>query len=633
MSTLQPDRRAAALGALKRFFVFPSFRPGQGTLVDAVLAGRDCLGVMPTGAGKSVCYQVPASLMPGVSLVISPLVSLMRDQVDGLEGSGIPAVCVNSTQSPEERSAALSAAAHGRCRLLYVAPERLADPRFRAFAARASIGVVAVDEAHCISQWGQDFRPAYLRIRDFIDALPVRPVVAAFTATATRRVRRDIIAKLGLREPKCVVTGFDRPNLFLDVIRLPDARKNAWICRYVIGNPQDSGIVYCATRNQTDRVAELLQSRGVTAVAYHAGMLPEDRTRSQRAFVTDEARVVVATNAFGMGIDKSNVRFVIHYSLPESVEAYYQEAGRAGRDGLPSRCTLLWNDSDIATRRRLMNLDSGEGGMQAPDQLQVLRTSRRRLLNGMISYCRTTECLHRYILRYFGEESGADVCASCSNCTGTVETSDVTDIARSISRCVHDVGQRVGAGKIAKILKGSRSRGLDYLHASAMPSFGALNGQPEARIRDVIGQMTADGLLKVTEGRLPIVCFGPLAARTVDPGFHYEIKRVHRRAERDSVIAPVSGAQAEAAGGHVPSAGEERLFEHLRELRLQIAREIGKPPYIVFSDRTLRDMCRIRPLTDAQFLTVSGVGEHKLRLYGRRFIQVVAAEVGVGARA
>ena len=384
----------AALEALTRYFGYDSFRPGQQGIVEALLAGRDVLGVMPTGAGKSVCYQIPAALSPGMTLVISPLISLMRDQVDALNDLGLPAAFINTTQTPDEQAMVFAQAAAGQIKLLYVAPERLETGRFRDFAARTPISLIAVDEAHCVSQWGQDFRSSYLGIGDFIAGLPQRPPVGAFTATATERVRRDIVGLLGLRNPAVTVTGFDRPNLYFDVVKLETKYKAAWVARYVADHPDESGIVYCATRKTTEALTDTLNQMGHPAVAYHGGMSPDAREAAQRDFITDKVPVVVATNAFGMGIDKSNVRYVIHHNLPESIEAYYQEAGRAGRDGEPSRCTLLWNESDIVTRRRLLDNDY-ENERLTPEEQEIVRQSKRRLLDGMVGYCRTTDCLHR----------------------------------------------------------------------------------------------------------------------------------------------------------------------------------------------------------------------------------------------
>ena len=659
--------QVAALGALKRYFGYDSFRPGQSGLVDAILAGRDVLGVMPTGAGKSVCYQIPATLLPGVTIVISPLISLMRDQVDALNDAGIPAAYVNTTQGGDEQAMVLAQAAQGDIKLLYVAPERLETERFRNFATRVPISLVAVDEAHCVSQWGQDFRSSYLGIGEFIAGLPARPTVAAFTATDTERVRRDIIGILGLNAPQVTVTGFDRENLYFDVLKIETKYKAAWVARYVAEHPDESGIVYCATRKETEALAAALNHTvpalrgaaggsaadsvmrdGPAAVAYHGGMPADVRNQAQRDFVTDAVPVVVATNAFGMGIDKSNVRYVIHHNMPESIEAYYQEAGRAGRDGEPSRCTLLWNESDIVTRRRLLDMDNDNERL-TPEERETVRMSKRRLLDGMIGYCRTTDCLHVYMTRYFGENTPrTGTCTGgCTNCDSTFETRDVTDIARSISRCVHDamydyddqgrptcgpVRQGLGSGKIVAILRGSKAKDLIARHLDRCPSYGRLHDAPEARIRDVLSQMATDGFLSIAEGRLPIVGFGQRAAETVAPEFRYEIKRVERKAagagtgvtSRTDSSSKSAASDGPALGSYAPDDENETLFQKLRELRLSIARENSLPPYMVFNDRTLRDMARLRPITDAQFLAVNGVGDSKLAKYGKRFMEAIA---------
>ena len=659
--------QVAALGALKRYFGYDSFRPGQSGLVDAILAGRDVLGVMPTGAGKSVCYQIPATLLPGVTIVISPLISLMRDQVDALNAAGIPAAYVNTTQGGDEQAMVLAQAAQGDIKLLYVAPERLETERFRNFATRVPISLVAVDEAHCVSQWGQDFRSSYLGIGEFIAGLPARPTVAAFTATATERVRCDIIGILGLNAPQVTVTGFDRENLYFDVLKIETKYKAAWVARYVAEHPDESGIVYCATRKETEALAAALNHTvpalrgaaggsaadsvmrdGPVAVAYHGGMPADVRNQAQRDFVTDAVPVVVATNAFGMGIDKSNVRYVIHHNMPESIEAYYQEAGRAGRDGEPSRCTLLWNESDIVTRRRLLDMDNDNERL-TPEERETVRMSKRRLLDGMIGYCRTTDCLHVYMTRYFGENTPrTGICTGgCTNCDSTFETLDVTDIARSISRCVHDamydyddqgrptcgpVRQGLGSGKIVAILRGSKAKDLIARHLDRCPSYGRLHDAPEARIRDVLSQMATDGFLSIAEGRLPIVGFGQRAAETVAPEFRYEIKRVERKAagagtgvtSRTDSSSKSAASDGPALGSYAPDDENETLFQKLRELRLSIARENSLPPYMVFNDRTLRDMARLRPITDAQFLAVNGVGDSKLAKYGKRFMEAIA---------
>jgi ATP-dependent DNA helicase RecQ len=649
-----------SLEALKQYFGYDSFREGQSGLVNAILAGHDVLGVMPTGAGKSICYQVPATMLPGLTIVISPLISLMRDQVDALNDVGIKAAFINTTQGIDEQGMVFAQARRGDVKMLYVAPERLETDRFRDFAAHMNISLITVDEAHWFAQWGQDFRSSYLGIGEFIASLPTRPTVAAFTATATEKVRRDIVRLLGLKEPEITVTGFDRTNLYFDIINMPTKRKNAWICEYAAKHSDESGVVYCATRKETEALTDELNRRGLRAVAYHGGMSADARDRAQRDFVTDRVPLVVATNAFGMGIDKSNVRYVIHHNMPESIEAYYQEAGRAGRDGEPGRCTLLWNESDIVTRRRLLDMDS-ENERLTPEERDIVRHSHRRLLNAMIGYCRTTDCLHRYIVRYFADPDSVGVddtddggvaaeqaeeafsdgkhkenCGNCSNCESTFETIDVSDVARAVSRCVHDIHQSFGMGKIVSVLRGSKAQDLLVRGLDRVPSYAALHDVPDARIRDVINQMVTDGYLSVSEGRLPVVGFGPRAAQTVRPDFHYEIKRVHRKpmveqssgSSFGSYDADVENAAASRTGkvsrDEVEfNENDEALFQKFRELRRTIAQEIGKPPYIVFSDKTLRDMARIKPVTDAQFLAVNGVGENKLHLYGPRFMEVV----------
>ena len=639
------DWSQAALNQLDKAGGYKSFRPGQLEAVNTILNDRDLVAVMPTGSGKSVCYQLPAMREGHLALVVSPLRALMRDQVQALQARGVAAALIDSGVTPKQRQSIYAMAHGGGLRILYVAPERLFADDFLFFSQSTRIDLIAVDEAHCVLQWGHDFRPNYLKIGEFIAGLPTRPTVAAFTATATERVRRDIVSILGLHTPSITVTGFDRPNLYFDVISMPRKDKASWVASYIASHPDESGIVYCATRKETEALAESLNSAvaelraaggadvsdiGTIAVAYHGGMSADAREKAQRDFVTDRVPVVVATNAFGMGIDKSNVRFVIHHNMPESIEAYYQEAGRAGRDGEPSRCTLLWNESDIVTRRRLLDSDY-ENERLTPEEQEAVRASKRRLLDAMVGYCRTTDCLHAYMTRYFGETAGAAAktdgkcVGGCANCEHTFETTDVTDIARAVSRCVHDVNQHVGSGKIVKVLRGSKAQNLSYLNPESLPSFGMLDEVPEARIRDVLSQMATDGFLTIAEGRLPIVGFGPRAAETVAPEFHYDIKKIKRADARARRTPDVS---TPAVGSYVPDDGDEALFQKLRALRLDIARELGKPPYIVFSDKTLRDMVRVKPITDDQFLAVNGVGESKLKQYGERFMAAIREDSG-----
>ncbi len=660
--------------ALKDHFGYDAFRPGQQGVVEAILAGRDALAVMPTGAGKSVCYQVPGIVMEGLALVVSPLVSLMGDQVRALLDAGVRGAYLNSTLTPGQQATVLRRALAGAYQIMYVAPERLADPRFLEFAREAAIPLVAVDEAHCVSQWGQDFRPSYLAIGDFIEQLSARPVVAAFTATATERVRRDIVRLLDLRDPYGVVTGFDRPNLYFGVERLEPKRKLAWIGSYALAHPGDSGIVYCSTRKDTDKVHAALVAAGVRAARYHAGMPAAERAESQRAFIADDALVMVATNAFGMGIDKSNVRYVIHHNMPGSIEAYYQEAGRAGRDGEPSTCMLLWSDGDVSTCRFFIEQESSNEEL-SPEETDAVRASRRRLLEAMVGYCHTTGCLRRYILDYFGEQSSQDVrnasekgpgaedcgesptkrpagreeglepqdpapgpfaasssseCrqaagACCSNCEGAFDAVDVTELARAVMRCVQELRGRFGKGMVVDVLRGSKSAKVLDLHLDEVASYHTVDASV-AQVKEVVELLAAGDYLAITEGTYPTVGLGPRAREAADDGFSLSMKKVVRKAERVRGVEAGAG-RAFGASGTVAASGEAdpELFERLRTLRKRLADEAGVPPYIVFSDATLRDMCAKRPATEDEFLDVSGVGATKLARYGEAFLAELAA--------
>ncbi len=621
---------AAAHAALKQHFGYDAFRPGQGSLVQALLSGRDVLGVMPTGAGKSICYQVPGVVLPGLTLVVSPLVSLMGDQVRALLEAGVRGSYLNSTLTPGQQNTVMRRALAGSYDIMYVAPERLADQRFIEFAAQADIPLVAVDEAHCVSQWGQDFRPAYLGIGEFIAALPKRPVVAALTATATQRVREDIAALLGLRNPFTVVTGFDRPNLHFSVEQLAGKRKLARVVSYALDHAQDSGIVYCSTRKDVEKVQEALAAAGVNAVRYHAGLSVEERTSSQAAFVADDAPVMVATNAFGMGIDKSNVRYVVHHNMPGSLEAYYQEAGRAGRDGEPSECLLLWNDSDIGTCRYFIEQEV-ENEALSPEERQLVRASQRRLLAAMTGYCLTTRCLRRHILEYFGDGDAKD-CGNCFNCEGGFEAVDVTQQARAVMRCVQELRGRYGKAMVADVLHGSRNQKLLEFGLERLKSYGLLPDESAARLKEIIEILASEGYLDIDEGRFPLVGLGSRAREAAGPDFHLAMKRPASKvvrlkgAEGAAEAFGAAGAakkKAKAAQGLDPMDAE--LFERLRALRKRIAAEATVPPYVVFSDATLRAMCLARPANEEQFLQVSGVGQAKLERYGEEFLREINA--------
>lgn len=665
-----------AFETLKRYFGYDSFRTGQEELIEAVLDGRDAFGVMPTGAGKSICYQVPALMLPGITLVVSPLVSLMADQVFALKAAGARPAYLNSTLTQGQQNTVLKRASEGWYQIMYVAPERLSSPQFLAFArtaaARGGVGIpfVAVDEAHCVSQWGQDFRPSYLEIARFVDSLPNRPVLAAYTATATERVRADIVEMLGLRAPELQVTGFDRPNLYYDVRELGEKAKRAWIASYVREHAHESGIIYCATRRGVDELACDLQLQlmpeGVRVGRYHGNHSAAERRENQEGFIQDSIPVMVATNAFGMGIDKPNVRYVIHMNVPESIEAYYQEAGRAGRDGDPASCILLWNGNDFRLRRFLIDQGDVSEESLSVEARERSRQNRYRLLGQMEGYCQTTGCLREYILRYFGDrgalgavgELRAHGCGNCSNCRTEFETEDVTEAAYAIVRFVAPRSRRFGKTVLAEALHGANNEKLRKFRLMEAPGYGSLANMKLGRIKDVIDQLAGRGYLEVSQGQYPVIGLGERArevlgegtVRDVEdappPGFAFTIKRpASKRAKersrkvadllRDEGAAPTRGAgddvfgRAAAASEMAPErprpGDDAELFERLRVLRRDLAQERGVPPYIVCSDKTLRGICRLRPSSREELLDVPGIGEAKLQEYGEALLGAVAA--------
>lgn len=631
--------------ALEMHFGYQDFRPGQLGVVQAVLAGRDALAVMPTGAGKSVCYQIPGVVMAGVTLVISPLVSLMGDQVRSLQEAGVQAAFLNSTLSVSQQAAVMSQALAGEYDLLYVAPERLEDARFLEFASQADIPLIAVDEAHCVSQWGQDFRPSYLRIGEFIKQLPKRPAVAAFTATATQRVREDVKRLLGLMDPYVVITGFDRPNLHFSVERLEPTKKLARIMVYAKAHSEDSGVVYCSTRKNVEKVHEALVAAGVRATRYHAGLSKEERTENQRAWINDDAAVIVATNAFGMGIDKSNVRYVIHFNMPSSIEAYYQEAGRAGRDGLPSECMLFWSDGDLSTCRFFLEQDSGNEGM-TPEESETARAARRRMLAAMEGYCLTCGCLRQYMLHYFGDDgSDASVaasgsvsgrqgtveakakCGNCSNCEGGFKAVDVTAEARAVMRCVQELRGRFGKGVVVDVLRGKASESVERFGLADAKTFNTVS-MSQAQLKEVVELLSAGEYLEITEGKYPVVGFGPRFRAAAAPEFRMRMKQVERAVGRKAGGLHATGAHSFGGSGTASgpdAAYDQDLFERLRALRKRLALENGIAPYMVFGDAALRDMCARMPKTEDEFLDVNGVGMKKLETYGHAFLDEIAA--------
>ena len=600
---------------LKVYFGYDTFRDGQEDIIQAILSGRDVLAIMPTGAGKSICYQVPALMMSGITIVISPLISLMQDQVKALNEAGVHAAYINSSLTENQINKALSLAAQGRYKIIYVAPERLTSYTFLDFACHAEISMVTVDEAHCISQWGQDFRPSYLKIVEFVARLPRRPIVSAFTATATEDVKEDIIHILKLEHPKVVVTGFDRENLYYSVERI--RRKDDFVLEYIHNHPQESGIIYCATRKNVDKLFELLFKSGVAVTRYHAGLDNETRKKNQEDFIYDRAPIVVATNAFGMGIDKSNVRYVIHYNMPQSMENYYQEAGRAGRDGEAAQCILLFSEQDMVINRFLLEQkDFSE--MDIEDARLVMERDVWRL-QVMERYCKTSECLRNYILSYFGEQP-EHPCGHCGNCQKDYQEIDMTEEATWVLRSVEEAQGRYGIAIIAGVLMGANRARLKELGMTEYASYGALKNLSEARIRELINLMITEGYLYQTKAQYSVLRIGDIGPLLNDDA--QIILKVDRQETEPEKKSKSAKAMRKKMAGELTSQGSE-LFELLRKLRTEIASEEGVPPYIIFSDKTLIDMCIKLPENEEQFLDVSGVGAHKLEKYGDRFLRVI----------
>lgn len=597
---------------LKSYFGYDSFKPGQDEIIEAILSGKDVLAIMPTGSGKSICYQVPAMLLSGITIVISPLISLMQDQVKALIEAGIRAGYINSSLTEGQISKVYKRALEGEFKMLYVAPERLLSSEFLDFAARMEISMVTVDEAHCISQWGQDFRPSYLKIVDFIEGLSERPIVGAFTATATREVQADIECVLKLCEPRIVVTGFDRENLYFDVEAIK--RKDDFVLEYISRHPDDSGIVYCATRKNVDSLFELLTRAGITVARYHAGMSNEDRKISQDDFIYDRTPVIIATNAFGMGIDKSNVRFVIHYNMPQSMENYYQEAGRAGRDGEPADCIMLFSAQDIMINKFLLEhkdfSDISEG------DIGLIRERDVKRLKLMEGYCRTCGCLRNYILEYFGEKRDMP-CDSCGNCHKEFTEIDMTEDAKQVINCVWETRGRYGLNIVLGTLIGANRARLKELGTIDYKSHGALRGRSEAELRLLVSQMLSEGYLSQTTDKYSVIRLGDYESLK-DPD-----TRVLVRAHKDREPEMQARSRSRKSKDSLTKAGYE-LFDSLRELRLVIAREEAVPPYIIFSDKTLVEMAAKAPKDKEEILNVSGVGEAKYKKYGQRFIKAVA---------
>ena len=595
------DRMQEAQEILRTYFGYPHFRPGQQELIQHILNGEDVLGIMPTGAGKSLCFQIPALLVSGVTLVISPLISLMKDQVDAMTENGIPAAFINSSLSEGSYQEVIHKVMNGHCKLLYIAPERLELEGFLRLLSELPIELLVVDEAHCVSQWGHDFRPSYLKIAQMVSILPQRPQICAFTATATQTVRGDIIDGLELEAPFVLITSFDRPNLYFRVLQ--PANKLTEVTAILKSHRNQSVIIYCATRKTVESLSVKLGQAGYAAVRYHAGLSQEERKKNQEDFIYDRADIMVATNAFGMGIDKSDVRLVLHYNMPKSMEHYYQEAGRAGRDGEPAECILFFSAADIVTNKRL--IEQGVLEQQEEEQQKLTR---------MIAYCHTEHCLRSAILEYFGEPALEQSCDNCGNCDSDIIAQDITEESQKIMSCIKRMGERFGASLVIEVLRGSQTARVRQFGFEKLSTYGIMKEYSLASMRSILTYLLADGFIQATEGQYPILSVCPSGYEVLQGKSRVEIRRVILR-------TPEHAATVKHSIDH-------DLFERLRKVRMELASGQGVAPFMVFSDASLRSMCELLPISPHAFLEVFGVGQTKLEKYGEAFIQEIMRYLG-----
>ena len=600
-----------ALRMLETYFGYTSFRPAQEAPIASLLRNEDVIGIMPTGAGKSICFQIPALCKAGLTIVFSPLISLMKDQVDGLLVQNIPAALINSTLTQAEFNKTMYEVRSGKIKLLYIAPERLGSNFFCNVLRALPIAQVIVDEAHCISEWGHDFRPSYRLIGEWLNSLPKRPIVGAFTATATKYVENDIKKLLGLDKANVYVTGFDRSNLSFSVIRTP--KRMDYVVHYVRQHANENGIIYCATRKDVDRVYENLTRASIKVGHYHGGLSDEVRREMQNAYADDKLQVMVATNAFGMGIDKSNVRYVLHYQMPRNMESYYQEAGRAGRDGAPAECILLYSGQDVQVHKYLI-----EQSIETPERQEV----ELRKLQSMIDYCFCSNCLRKYMLNYFGESTVWTTCDNCSSCKGSADKVNVTKEAKAIFRAIMGTDERYGASMITSIVRGERTDRIMRAGHDALPVFGLLSNVDEKSIKGLIQQFVASGYLRSSSGKYPVLSL-TAGAEEVLAG-HKEVEEIRQHV---SVPSRTSRSTSTTLRGK-SSSGSGGLFEHLRQHRKRLAEKAGLRPYLIFPDTVLIDLANLRPTTLGEFGNVKGVGEAKLKKYGLSFLQAIAEYKG-----
>ncbi|WP_028243262.1 DNA helicase RecQ [Pseudobutyrivibrio ruminis] len=594
------------ISILKKYYGYDDFREGQEAVINTILEGNDCLAIMPTGAGKSICYQIPALMFDGITIVISPLISLMQDQVKALKSAQIEACYINSSLTDLEIAKVFADVSAGKYKIMYVSPERLDNVKFWEYCRSLNISMVTVDEAHCLSQWGQDFRPSYLRISEFVKRLPKRPVLSAFTATATAAVKNDIIERLELINPQITSTGYDRTNLYYRVEAT--TKKEKYVVDYILQHQNQAGIIYCATRKNVEKIYEALIKADINATMYHAGLSNSNRKKNQDDFIYDRKDIIVATNAFGMGIDKSNVRFVIHYNMPQSIENYYQEAGRAGRDGEEAECTLLFSSQDIVINKFL--LENKDFSNVSPEDVELVKHNDSLRLKSMIEYCQTTSCLRDYILTYFGENKKGD-CNKCGNCSREYKVADMKEQAKWVINCVAETKGSYGINVVIKTLRGARSSKLIDIGTVNYKSYGQLKDETEVNLRTLINQMICDGLLVQTDSKYSVLRMGNIdRLKQAEPYNVKQCKSVKKKAPSNNIKDKKDKK-------------DETLFELLRKLRLRLAKEEGMPPYIVFSDKTLVDMVNKCPKTIDEFLDVSGVGQAKAEKYGDEFIGAI----------
>lgn len=591
---------------LKEYFGYSTFRKGQEEIIDNILNGRDVLAVMPTGAGKSLCYQIPALMFKGITIVVSPLISLMKDQVNALNDVGIKAVYLNSSMPFNEYLNALDLAIQGYFKIVYVAPERLENPRFLDFAYSNQISMVTVDEAHCVSQWGHDFRPSYLKIIDFINKLPYRPIITSFTATATAQVKKDISKILQLKNPYTITTGFDRENLYFEVQRPED--KFSALLKILKKNRGKCGIIYCGTRKTVEEVCEKLQKLNYKALRYHAGLSSEERFKNQQAFIYDECDIMVSTNAFGMGIDKSNVSLVVHYNMPKNIEGYYQEAGRAGRDGEPAQCILLYSGADVSLNRFL--IENSENPELPKDTIEMIKKNELELLKYMTFYCTINSCLRSYILKYFGE-IGMNNCHNCSNCLKNYVDVDITIDSQKILSCIYRAKQSIGISLLVDILRGSKKKDIIQRGFDKLSTYGIMKDSTDKYIREIVNFLILHKYVYQVDGLSAILKLTK-SARGILVGDVSVIMKVPKSTESKKVDKKISKHSI-----------DNNLFEKLKEVRQHIAHVQSIPSYIIFSDATLKEMCEKMPTSKKEFLKISGVGDFKLEKYGDTFIKAI----------